>query len=147
MKVIKGGKMTKKKDKPVIHDPMTTVIEIKREYTDSEKIEFGKHIVEAMEEINEKEATLKEFAKSIKDEITAQETNMNENAVKLRHGYEMTSVMCFVTYDDNKIAIFTNKDTGEVVERRELTEEEQLRLNSQWEDAEKVIREDNEVNE
>jgi hypothetical protein len=138
--------MTKKKDKPVIRDPMTTIVETKREYTDGEKIEFGKHIVEAMGLINEKEVELKEFAKSIKDEITAQETIMNENAVKLRQGYEMTSIMCFVTYDDNKIAIFTNKDTGEVVERRELTEEEQLRLNSQWKDAEAVIREDNEVN-
>ena len=138
--------MTKKKDKPVIRDPMTTIVETKREYTDGEKIEFGKHIVEAMGLINEKEVELKEFAKSIKDEITAQETIMNENAVKLRQGYEMTSIMCFVTYDENKIAIFTNKDTGEVVERRELTEEEQLHLNSQWKDAEAVIREDNEVN-
>ena len=138
--------MVKKKDKPEIRDPMTTIIETKREYADGEKIEFGKHIVEAMGLITEKEVELKEFAKSIKDEITAQETIMNENAVKLRQGYEMASVMCFVTYDDNKIAIFTNKDTGEVVERRELTEEEQLRLNSQWRDAEAVIREDNEVN-
>jgi hypothetical protein len=58
----------------------------------------------------------------------------------------MTSVACIVKYS-GKIAIFTDKQTGEIIEKRELTEEEQLRLASQWKDAEEIIREDNEKNE
>jgi len=58
----------------------------------------------------------------------------------------MTPVHCTVKYD-GKIATFANKETGEIVEKRELTEEEQLRLASQWHDAEEVIRADNEKDE
>jgi hypothetical protein len=52
-------------------------------------------------------------------------------------------VQCRVTYDKN-VAIFTDKETGEIVEKREMTEEEQLKLTSEWRDAEEVIRADSE---
>jgi hypothetical protein len=139
--------MTKKKVKPVIQDPKVVIKEAKKEYTDAEKIEFGKMMADAIQKINEKAAELKEFSTAIKSQVAEQETILAECAAKISKGYEMDSIMCYVVYgSDGKTATFTNKETGEVVEERELTEEEQLWLTSQWKDAEEVIREDSKEN-
>ena len=138
--------MAKKKETTVkIVDPMVHVVEVKRPYTDKEIIAYSHNMAEAIRTIAEKEAELKAFASGIKDEIAGQESILNDCAARVNAKYEMISVPCSVKYD-GKIATFTNKETGEIVEQRELTEEEQLRLTSGWKDAEQIIREDSKDN-
>jgi hypothetical protein len=138
--------MSKKiKEATIIADPMTHIVEVKRPYTDKEIVAYSRIMAEAIKAIAEKGAELKAFASSIKDEIAGQESILNDCAARVNMGYEMTPVTCFVKYD-GKIATFTNKETGEIVEQRELTEEEQLRLTSGWKDAEQIIREDSKEN-
>ncbi len=139
--------MTKKKDKPVIQDPKVVLKEAKRQYTDTERLEFGKMMADAIEKINEKGIELKEFSTAIKSQVAEQESILADCASKISKGYEMTSIHCYVVYgSDGKTATFTNKETGEVVEERELTEEEQMWLTSQWKGAEEIIRADSKEN-
>lgn len=139
--------MAKKKETQVIHDPMVTVIEVKKPYISEQLLEFGKNMADAINTINERRVELKNYSDEIKGQIAVQEDILADNASKIHKGYEMSSVQCVVTYsEDGKSATFTDKETGEIVEQRDLTEEEQLRLSSQWKDAEQIIRKDNEVN-
>jgi uncharacterized FlaG/YvyC family protein len=115
------------------------VIEVKRKYTDKELLEFGRKFADSMGTIFDKQAELKEFSTDIKATIQALEQVINNCAEQIKKGYEMTSVDCFVSYNE-KIATFTNKITGEIIETREMTEEEQLRLSGKWVDADQLIR-------
>ena len=63
-----------------------------------------------------------------------------------RDGFEMVTHECTVDYSDN-ITKFTDIHSGEIVEEHQTTEEEQLRLNGKWKDAEEVIREDSKEND
>ncbi len=135
----------KKAGKTIIADPMTHIVEVKRAYRENEILEFARSMAEAVSVISEIEAELKEYTTAKKADIAEQGDVIHSNADKINANCEMTSVPCNVTYN-GKIVTFTNKDTGEIVEERELTEEEQLRLASQWKDAEEVIREDTEKN-
>ena len=137
--------MAKKKatKEAVPQDPMIHVIQIKRPYADKEIMAYSHNMAEAIAIIADKEAELKEFASKIKDEIAGQEGILRDCAARVNAGYEMTPVECKVTYNKN-IATFINKQTGEIVEKREMTPEEQLRLTSEWHDSEQIIRVDNE---
>jgi hypothetical protein len=140
-------KVKKNEEKEITQEPvMTHIIEVKRPYTDKEIMAYSRNMADALSVMGAKGAELKAFASTIKGEIEGQEGILQDCAARVRAGYEMTSVACIVKYS-GKIAIFTDKQTGEIIEKRELTEEEQLRLASQWKDAEEIIREDNEKNE
>ena len=82
---------------------------------------------------------MQKSSEEIKAEIAEQEGIMNKCAEKLRSGYEMRSRQCNVTYDKN-IVKYIDKETGEVLEERPMTEDEQLRLTGQRIDAEQIIR-------
>lgn len=130
----------------ITQDPMTQFIQKKKNYTDKEIMSYSRNMAEALGIIDSIAIELKEFTAQKKDEIEGQETIVNDCAARIRAGYEMIPVECKVTYEGN-IATFIEKSTGEIVEKREITEEEQLRLNSNWVDAERVIKEANEKEE
>ena len=136
----------KSKSEPLVaQDPMTQFIDKKRQYSDQEIMKYSHEMAEAMEVIENKTLEQKEFDKKIKDEIAGQEGIMSDCAVRIRKGFEVIPVECAVTYKE-KIVTFAEKSTGEIVEQREMTEEEQLHLTDKWVDAEKIIREDSEKN-
>lgn len=136
-------KKLNKVEESVLQDPMMQILQVKRPYEDKEMIEYSHNIADALGVITEKELELKEFASEIKSAIAEQDDIVTACAVKIRMGYEMIPVECVVTYDKN-IVTFVSKETGEIVEQREITEEEQMRLTSKWVDAEQVIRESSE---
>ncbi len=132
----------KEKKEPIVA-PMSHIIEVKKKYTDAELIEFGKKFAESQCTIFEKQAEAKAFSDDIKADILALSQIINNCAEEIKSGYKMTSVNCLVTYEGN-MATFTDKASGEIVEKREMSEEEQLRLSSKWTDAENVIRQSEE---
>lgn len=136
--------MIKKKEIPVVvKDPLTQTIDVKRDYTDKEIAEFGRIMAESYGVIARKQEELKEFSTVIKAAIEEEQNTIGANAVKIREGYERVPVVCSVVYENGQ-ATFTNKQTGEIVLQRPITEEEQLRMSTGWKDAEEVIREDSE---
>jgi hypothetical protein len=120
-------------------DEMTLSTWIKIPYTDGEKIDLANQIVEAEASIIGTTEELKGIQDEYKDKIKGFQVELHECASKYRKGYEEVQKECFVKYDGDK-AIFTDKETGEILEERELTEAEQMRLSGKIVDAEDVIR-------
>ena len=139
-------KSANKETNMVSDNPLVQTIEVKYKYTDNELLGFSRELCEAYNIITAKELELKQFSSAIKEEKEIQEDIIADRAFKINAGYEMKPVQCTVKYD-NGIVTFTNKENGEIMEQRPITEEEQLRLNSNWVDAEKVIRDDSEKEE
>ena len=127
--------------------PLTQIIFVKKPFTDEQKIELGKQMADAEERLSAKSDELdaeadafKETKKRLEGEMSAIQMELHDHASMFRQGYESVQAECFVTYDGT-IVKFTDKTTGEVVEEREMTEAEQLRLSGKMVDAENVIRE------
>ena len=130
-----------------MNQPLTQTIGVKVPYTDEQKLTLGKLMAESMKMIEGKEAELeslkeqfKEAADEIKDAIAGYDSDLRLAASKLRDGFEEVQKECVVKYEDN-IAKFYDKDSGDLVDERELTEAEQMRLSGRMVDAEDVIRE------
>lgn len=120
-------------------DNLTETRFMKYTFTDRESLDLARKMGRAEASINEKMDELKSVSSSIKADIATQEGILHSCAEKLRSGYEMRPVECDVKYEKG-IAKFIDKSTGEVVEERPMTQDEQLRLSEGWVDAEKVIR-------
>jgi hypothetical protein len=116
---------------------------LKHEFTDKELLDISRKMARASAEINEKLDQLKSAQTSIKADIATKEGVVNSCAEKIRSGYEMRPVDCVITYEKEDI-IFTNPNDGEIVEKRPMAKDEQLRLSGKSVDAEKVIRDDSE---
>lgn len=128
--------------------PLTQMVWVKKLFTDEQKIELGKQMADAEERLSAKSEELdaeadafKETKKRLEGEMSGIQTELHDHAKMFRQGYNEVQVDCFVTYYDDKMVRFTDKVTGEVVEEREMTEAEQLRLSGKMVDAEQVIRE------
>ena len=121
------------------------VIWVKHAFADKEITELAHKMARAEAVISEKQDALKSVTTAIKAEIAMQEMELHSSAEKLRTGYEMRSKECNVKYENDLIK-FVDKETGEVLEERPMTKDEQLRLTGERVDAEQIIREDNEVN-
>ena len=121
------------------------VIWVKHTFADKEITELAHKMARAEAVISEKQDALKSVTTAIKAEIAMQEMELHSSAEKLRTGYEMRSKECNVKYENDLIK-FVDKETGEVLEERPMTKDEQLRLTGERVDAEQIIREDNEVN-
>ena len=128
-------------------EPLTQSIFVKKLFTDEQKIELGKQMADAeerlfakSEELDAEADAFKETKKRLEGEMSAIQAELHDHAKMFRQGYESVQAECFVTYDGT-IVKFTDKTTGEVVEEREMTEAEQLRLSGKMVDAENVIRE------
>ena len=102
---------------------------IRHTFTKDEKLELALKLTTAMSEIENKEEILKDFARSVKDQIAEQEAIVTDCAQKIREGYVMNDVECHLTYEvENCQVKYIAKGTGEVLDTRPMTDEEQLRL-------------------
>jgi hypothetical protein len=122
---------------------MTHVIYVKYVFPDNELLELSRKMARSEAAINEKMDELKSISTSIKADIAAQEGILHSCAEKLRSGYEMRQKETRVEYS-NGIVAYVDKTTGEILEQREMTEDEQLRLTGTRIDAEDIIRESSE---
>ena len=113
--------------------------QVKTPISDKEKLELLDKIVKTDFEMNEKIDALREYTKAEKGEIDALGGIISDCCERVRTGFISETYECAVTYEGTHIT-FTNVKNGEIVEQREMTEEEQLRLTSNRVDAEQVIR-------
>lgn len=126
---------------------ITEFVWVKKEFTPEQKIELGEKMADADERLSGKEAELdsateafKDRRKTLESEMTTISQELHEHARKFRQGYEEIHVECTVKYEGNRKLSYA-KDTGALVEDREMTEAEQMRLSGNMVDAEAVIRE------
>ncbi len=114
---------------------------IKHMLTNDEVVELAQKMAMAESSINEKADQLKSVSTTIKAEIATQEGILHSCAEKLRSGYEMRPREADVTYEKGLVK-YVDKDTGEILEERPMTQDEQLRLNSVGADKEESEAED-----
>ena len=126
--------------------PMATNIQVKRPISSKEKNELLTKIVESDAIITDLVIELKEYTTAKKESIEQERMNISRCCQLARDGFENVTHECTVDYTDN-ISKFTDIHTGEVVEEHPTTEEEQLRLNGKWVDANEVIKADTEKEE
>ncbi len=127
---------------------LTQTIYVKYVFPDKELLELSRKMAGAEATINRKLEELKSVTTTIKADIAAQEGVLHSNAEKLRSGYEMRPKEADVKYEKG-IVKYVDKETGEILEERPMTQEEQLRLASTdtkkiITDAEGIIRDANE---
>ena len=122
---------------------LTETIWIKHSFNDVELVALAQRMARAESIISEKADELKSVVSTIKGEIAEQEGILHSSSEKMRTGYEMRQQKVFADYSVQGMVKYIDMATGEVVEERALTEDEQLRLSGKRTDAEKVIREDN----
>jgi hypothetical protein len=107
----------------------TTTIYARYTFSDKELLELSRKMGQAALEKKSKEDELKSISSSIKASITTQDGIINENAEKVRSGYEMRAHTCSPKYDiKNKVTTYIDVTSGEIIETRPMTENEQLRL-------------------
>ncbi len=115
---------------------LSETIWIKHVLTNDEVVELAQKMAMAESSITEKADQLKSVSTTIKAEIATQEGILHSCAEKLRSGYEMRPREADVTYEKG-IVKYVDKGTGEILDERPMTQEEQLRLNSAGTDREK----------
>ena len=120
-------------------DNLTETIWLKHVFSGDEIFALAQKMARAEANINEKSDQLKSVSIAIKAEIATQEGILHSSAEKLRSGYEMRPTEADVKYEKG-IVKYVDKETGEIIEERPMTQEEQLRLSPAWVDAEKVIQ-------
>ena len=120
-------------------DNLTETIWVKHVLTGDEVMDLAQKMARAEASISEKTDQLKSVSTTIKAEITTQEGILHNCAEKLRSGYEMRPREADVSYEKG-IVKYVDKETGEIIEERQMTQDEQLRLNANMTDAEQIIR-------
>jgi hypothetical protein len=98
-------------------------------------------MAQAQAQIREREDELKTVSSTIRAEIAELEAQMSQRGEKLRSGYTMMAKECYLEYTKTTVK-YVDKETGEILEERPLTEDEQLQLTGERTDAEKLIRRD-----
>lgn len=121
-------------------DNLTETIWIKYVLSGDEIMDLAQKMARAENNISEKADQLKSVSTAIKAEITTQEGILHSCAEKLRSGYEMRPRETSVNYEKG-IVKYVDKGTGEILEERPMTKDEQLRLSGVRVDAEDIIRE------
>lgn len=125
-------------------EKITKVIQVKKPLSPETKDDLLKDMVIAKKEVEELEldlADLKEKEKEKKEQISAQQSNILSLIGQYQVGYTMENVECSVSYEGNVVK-FTDIKTGEIVDKHELSDEEQLQLSENRTDMEDIIRED-----
>jgi hypothetical protein len=118
---------------------LTQTIYVKYTFTDKESLDLSRKMARAEAAINEKMDELKSVSTTIKADIAVQEGILHSCAEKLRSGYEMRPREAELKYEKGVVK-FIDKETGEVLEERPMTQDEQLGLTSKRTDAETIIR-------
>ncbi len=127
-------------------DELTHTLYVRHTFDDKELLGLSRKMAGAESKIREKQDSLKSVSSAIKAEIDESMAVLHNCAEKLRSGYEMRPRECLVTYDKNIIK-YADKETGEILEEKPMTEDEQLRLAGHRVDAEDVIRQAREEEE
>src|SRR4030042_535989 len=117
-----------------MEQPLTEMKWVKVPLTDEEKIVLATSMADAEARITGKNIELEDEAeafkttkKQLEGEISTFSMELHTHAENYRKGYTEVKKECFVTYDGNRI-IFTEKGTGEIVEERDMTETEQIKM-------------------
>ena len=122
----------------------TDVMWVRYIFTNEENTVLAQQMARAEAVISEKADTLRSVSASIKAEIATQEGILHSCAEKLRSGYEMRPQEVDLKYDyQNAVIQKLDKITGEILEERPMTKDEQLKLvetNVPGTDAEDIIR-------
>ncbi len=119
---------------------LTATIYTKHIFTGEEAMELAHRMASAEATISRKMEELKSVTTTIKADIATQEGILHSCAEKLRSGYEMRPREADVKYEKGMVK-YVDKDTGEILEERPLTQEEQMHLSETRVSAEQVIRE------
>jgi hypothetical protein len=122
-------------------DAITERIYVKYVYSDKEIVDLSRKKGQLDLEINEKSEALATMTKTIKAEIGELTAQFRSCGEKLRSGYEMRPRDCVVRYEDG-LAKFYDKTSGEFLQERSMSTDEQLRLTGNRVDAEQIIRQD-----
>ncbi len=122
-------------------DGLTKTLWQRHTFTDKERLQLASQMAQAEAVIRAKKDELKSISDSIKADISAQEAIMHSCGEKLRSGFAEVPKQCDVSYVKG-IVKYIDKDTGEILEERPMTEAEQLELSDHREDAENLIRRD-----
>lgn len=114
-------------------------------FTEKEMIEISKQMGQASLLKKTKEDEQKSVSKSMKAEIAVQDAVINSCAEKIRSGYEMRKYTCSRKYDfENKIVHYIEVTTGHEVDSRPMSENEQLKLRPEIQEAQKKKEEQQE---
>lgn len=119
---------------------LSQTIWVKHIFSEEELMELAQKMARSEAIISEKTDNLKSVTTAIKAEITAEEGVLHSCAERLRSGYEMRTRECDVNYEKGVVK-YVDKETGEILEERPMTQEEQMRLTATVQDAEDIIRE------
>ena len=119
---------------------------VRHTFTDGELLEISRRMAQSQAQIREREDELKTAASTIKAEIAELEARMSQCGEYLRSGYMMKPKECYLEYSKTTVK-YVDKETGEIIEERPMTEDEQLQLTGQRTDAEVLIRRDNDEGE
>lgn len=108
-------------------------IELRHNFSETERAEFGKQLSHKLEEKQLLTEQMKSSAKSWKSKIDAVQVDINALSQKGRDGYEMRPTECRVVFDRKlgKKHIYRKVDgkpEGEFVETRDMTQVEFERL-------------------
>jgi len=120
-------------------DGLTKTLWQRHTLTEKERLQLGAQMAQAEAMIRGKQDELKSITDSLKADISAQVAIMHSCAEKLRSGFSELPKECDVAYAKGMVK-YVDKDTGEILEERPMTEEEQLQLSEHREDAESAIR-------
>lgn len=118
---------------------ITQTVYVKHEFTQAEKLDIANKMAWAENAISEKMDNLKSYTQTIKGEIAIQEEISHNCAGKLRSGYEMVPREATPKYESGVVKL-VDCETGEVLEERPMTKDEQLRLSNSL-NADDVIKE------
>ena len=104
---------------------------VKHDFAPGELLAISQNMAQAEAKKREKQDNLKAMKSNISAEIDQAESVIHMCAEKIRSGYEMRPHECKVEYmlDDLKVR-FVDIDTGEVIEERLMTKDEQLKLSN-----------------
>ena len=120
-------------------DNLVETVWVKHVLTDGETIDLAQKMARAEATIAEKSDTLRSVMSAIKAEITTQEGILHSCAERLRSGYEMRPKEADLKYESG-IVKYVDKETGEIIQERPMTKDEQLKLTGKVTDAEDIIR-------
>src|SRR4030042_946511 len=115
----------------------------KHQFNNEEKVEIANRMLKAEASVEEKLAEGETFKQSAKADIARYEGEIAGCKEKLRSGYESIPIQCTLKYLDGNVVYFS-KQTGEIVDKRPMTEAEQMKLAGGFTDAEQIIRADSE---
>lgn len=117
---IKKGSDKKKEE------PRRTKIDVRFNLTDSERLDYGNMLAQALQAVSEVKERLAEIGKQMKADIGTHEANINKFKTLLANGYEYRSVTVTVhkNYEANKVEYRSIEDGSIILRERAMTAED-----------------------